>query len=323
VAEIGQVIIGTGIPADTWIGAIVDPTHAVLSSSATTNVPVNAISTGNAAYTIASKRGAVHGIGIPGSNNRLERVRAINSYGSLANGNECFALGLGGTNYSGVRTYGTNNWIVDCDAELPWGTYASPFAASVTDNSRIINCRAVGINDGYDGRGWTSGGLNGAYLKNFQVTGCRFTDTYGAFYQDTGPVDGLEIIGNTVIRGKIGCAVVNADTKRNIRIINNSLNIQNRSARFPTAGIQILNAPAASNVEIRGNKITFNHSGIGVDQFRTLQASRASLDATARVEDNVGPSSLASMGDPNGFYRNNRDGNGATWFGDDSEGVSK
>jgi hypothetical protein len=312
--DVGQVIDGPGIPANSWIGRIANSFTAVLSSAATTNAPVNATSTSSGTYIVASKRGTAAGIGIGGSNNRVERVRVINSYGSVANNYECFALGLGGTDYGGVYRSSRNNWIVNCDAELPWGTYASPFAAARTDDSGIVNCRAVGINDGYAGRGWTTGGLNGAYLKNFRVQGSRFTDTYGVFYQDTGPVDGLEIIGNTTIRGKIGCAIVNPDTKKNIRIINNNFNLQNRNPDYSTAGIQILEGPAASNVVIRGNKITFDRSGIGVNRFRTLQASRVSLDNTARVENNIGPLSLASMGDPKGFYRNNRDVDGKPWF---------
>jgi hypothetical protein len=315
--DIGEVITGPGIPANTWIGTITDSNQATLSSSATANVPVNVTSAASGTYNIASKRGAIQGIGIGGSNNRLERVRVINSYGSLANNYECFALRLGGTDYNGVRKRGANNWMVNCNAELPWGTYSNPFAASRTDNSGVLNCRALGINDRYDGRGWTSGGVNGAYLKNFQVQACRFADTYGVFYQDTGPLDGLEIVGNTVTRGKIGCAIVAPDVKKNIRIIGNNFNLQNRNPRYPTPGIQFLEAPAASNVVIRENKITFDRSGIGVDEFRTLQASSTTLDATAKVLNNIGPLSLASMGNPNGLYRNNRDIHGVSWFGED------
>lgn len=313
-AHIGQLISGRGIPANTWIGAVTDTMHPELSSSATSLVSVKANVTGHANFTIASKRGAVHGIGLGGSNNRLERVRVINSYGSVGNANECFALILGGTDYSGVQKRGNNNWIVDCDAESPWGTYGSPFALSNTSNSGVVGCRAIGINDGYDARGWTSGGVNGADLKNCVVKDCRFSDTYGIFYIDTGTIDGLTVANNTVTRGKMGCALANKAIKRNIRIIDNRLNIQNRSPKFPATGIQFLHAPAASNVEIRGNVITFDHGGVGVDQFRTLQAGPDSLDATAKVENNVGPSSQASKGDPKGSYKNNRTPAGTPWF---------
>src|SRR5206468_663403 len=70
------------------------------------------------------KQTGVSAVALSGSNNLLERVRCINTYGSWTNAKEHFALFLIGPRNGD----GTNNVISNCRAELPRGSYGNPFA---------------------------------------------------------------------------------------------------------------------------------------------------------------------------------------------------
>jgi hypothetical protein len=203
-----------------------------------------------------------------GSNNLIDHVRCINSYGSLANGLERFAIMIGGP-----RSHdGTNNVIQYCKVELPAGTYGAPFAMFgwppyVISNSKVIGCYAIG-NDG--GLSWTdpsigfnSGGVNFADVKDCQIDGNTFVDCMGAAYTDTGSTDGLRVTNNTVIRGQLGVGLSNwTMPKQNIEISGNSISIQNRCVGGASYGIFVGYGPT-TNLTVTNNVISFDSSGGG------------------------------------------------------------
>jgi hypothetical protein len=168
-----------------------------------------------------------------------------------------------------------------CLAEFPRGNYGNPFAFSGESaafpmrHSRAIDCVARGVNNGTNG-GFTSGGVNIAFVKDIEVTGCTFVDCSGICYTDTGTTEDVRLNRNTAKRAWDGIALVQAkprDTKSNIEIINNNITIQRRiSGAYQ--GIR-LGGTAATNVILCGNRITKVAGGIGggLDQPWGIMAS--------------------------------------------------
>ncbi len=226
-----------------------------------------------------------------GSNNLIERLRSINTYGSSANLQEQFAIFLCGPRSAD----GTNNVIQFCRAELPQGNYGNPFALAgwvwgnqhLITNSKVASCTAVGVNDGL-ARGFTSGGVNLANVKDCQIDGNTFTDCYGAAYIDTGSVDGLSVTNNTVVRGWQGVGLASTTLpKQNITISGNNFSIQNRIVGGGSYGI-VAGYGATTNLTISNNTITFDNSGGGLSQFWGITVS---LLTNATISNNtVGPS---------------------------------
>jgi hypothetical protein len=222
-----------------------------------------------------------------GSNNLIERVRSINSYGSSANSREQFAIMLAGPRSAD----GTNNVIDSCRAELPQGSYGSPFALAgwlnslpyhLITNSKVVSCTAAGVNNGL-GTGFTSGGVNFANVKDCQVDGNTFVDCYGAAYSDCGTVDGMQVTNNTVIRGWVGVGIITRSSpKQNIKITGNNFSIQNRIAGA-SAGI-LTGYVTTTNLTINNNTINFDTSGGGWIQFWGVAAS---LLNTATISNNT------------------------------------
>jgi parallel beta helix pectate lyase-like protein len=215
-------------------------------------------------------------ISLWGSDNLIERVRSINSYGSWANEQEQFAFFVCGPRSAD----GTNNVIQFCRAELPKGNYGNPFALVgwvnttpyhlITD-SKVIFCTAVGVNDGL-AHGFTTGGVNLANVKDCQIDGNTFTDCYGAAYIDTGSCDGLRVTNNTVIRGWQGVGLADRGLpKQNIEITGNTFSIQNRVVGGASYGI-FVNYGATTNLTVSNNTITFDNSGGGLLQFWGIAA---------------------------------------------------
>jgi hypothetical protein len=225
--------------------------------------------------------GAIYAINLCGSNNLIERVRQINSRGSWANAAEAFGIRLG------VPTTGdaTGNIIRYCRAESPQGKYGAPFAlhgwnnGSITHymtNSSVYGNYVAGQNTG-TAIGFTTGGVNGAFVKNCQIHDNTFSDCQSIYYQDTGSTDGLQILNNKIVRGWLGIGLVaSADptwTKNNVTIAGNSLNIQNRTAPYGSAGYGIqIGGSTSSNVSITENYISFTPTGQGYKQFLTISA---------------------------------------------------
>lgn len=223
-----------------------------------------------------------------GSNNLLERIRCINSYGSLANKLEQFAIFL-----SGPRSGdGTNNIIRECRAELPQGTCGNPFALAgwvnsppwhLIVNSKVVSCTAVGANDGLT-NGFTSGGVNMANVKNCEIDGNTFIDCFGAAYLDVGSIDGLRVTNNTVVRGWQGVGVATLSLPRqNIEITGNNFLIQNRVPGGASYGI-LVGWGTTNNLMISSNTISFDTSGGGMPGFWGVAAS---LLTNATVSDNT------------------------------------
>ncbi|MFZ3375483.1 MAG: right-handed parallel beta-helix repeat-containing protein [Chthoniobacterales bacterium] len=226
-----------------------------------------------------------------GSNNLIERVRSINTYGSWANLQEQFAIFLCGPRSAD----GTNNVIQFCRAELPQGNYGNPFALAgwvwgnqrLITNSKVASCIAVGVNDGL-AHGFTTGGVNLANVKDCQIDGNAFTDCSGAAYIDTGSVDGLSVTNNTVIRGWKGVGLASSTLpKQNITISGNNFSIQNRVPAGASCGI-VAGYGATTNLTISNNTISFDNSGGGLAQFWGITASPLT---NATISNNtVGPS---------------------------------
>ena len=253
----------------------------------------------------------VTAVGICGSNNLLQRVRCINSYGTAANRLEHFALFL-----AGPRTGdGTNNVLQDCRAELPQGTYGNPFALAgwtfstpthLLTNSKVIRCTAVGVNNGKE-VGFTSGGANLANVKNCLIDSNSFTDCFGTAYIDTGSVDGLQVTNNTVVRGWQGVGLSNSTLpKQNITISGNNFQIQNRLTYEGSYGISV-GVGTTTNLTITNNTITFDTSGKGIPQYYGIAAV---LLNTATVSNNT-----IGYAPGNTYFANYATGVGVTLFG--------
>jgi hypothetical protein len=205
-----------------------------------------------------------------GSNNLLERVRCINSYGSWGNKKEQFALFLTAPRNGD----GTNNIIRECRAEQPQGTYGNPFALSgwtfstpnhLITNSKVVNCTAIGVNDGLS-HGFTSGGVNLANVKECVVDSNTFIDCYGAAYIDVGSIDGLTVTNNTVVRGWMAIGLRCPGTKQNITVSGNNFQIQNRFSDVPSCGVYI-DTGATQNLTVTRNLFAFETSGKGLPAF--------------------------------------------------------
>ena len=255
----------------------------------------------------------VTAVGICGSNNLLQRVRCINSYGwhRCERGAGTFLLyswrvqGLGDS---------TNDVIQDCRAELPQGTYGNPFALAgwtwstpthLLTNSKVIRCTAVGVNNGAE-TGFTSGGVNLANVKNCLIDSNSFTDCFGAAYIDTGSVDGLQITNNTVVRGWQGVGLSNSTMpKQNITISGNNFQIQNRLTYEGVYGI-VSGVGTTTNLTITNNTISFDTSGVGIPQYYGIAAG---LLNTATVSNNT-----IGFAPGNTYFANYATGVGLTIF---------
>ena len=212
-----------------------------------------------------------------GSNNLVQRVRSINTYGSWPNKQEQFAILV-----VGPRTGdGTGNVIDSCKAELPQGTYGSPFALHgwtnslphhLITNSKVVACTVNGVNNGQHS-GFTSGGVNLSNVKDCEIDRNTFTDCFAVAYIDTGSVDGLRITNNTLIRGWLGVGMSSwVAPKQGIEIRNNNFLIQTRIVGGASYGMVIGYGPT-SNVTIDSNTITFDLTGAGLKDFWGIAAS--------------------------------------------------
>lgn len=241
----------------------IDNNSSILSASADTG------SGGEKNYKTAS-------INFYGSNNLVERVRSINSYGSLANLQESFDIAI--SSPTGITSSG--NIIRFCIAESPLGNYGSPFAIfgdsaiHLMTGSSVYGCKAYGVNNGLNS-GFTTGGVNAAWVKNCQVYDNYFEDCGSIYYQDTGTAEKIRVFGNTVIRARIGVGFL-ADgpshvwTKQDIEISNNYIVAQNRIVAGGVYGILVDNA-TTTNIVVRNNIVKYQNDGVGLDQGWNLQ----------------------------------------------------
>lgn len=206
-------------------------------------------------------------INLFGSNNTVERVRSINSYGSLANLQERFDIAISSPNT--ITTSG--NTIRFCRAETPLGNYGSPFAifgasGHLQSGSSVHDCEAFGVNNGLNA-GFTTGGVNGAWLLDCQFYNNYFQDCQSAYYQDTGTAERIRIEGNTLVRGQLGIAFLadgsGAWTKQDISITGNNLLMQNRDAGNAVVGIIVGNA-ATNTLLIADNIVRYSITGSGM-----------------------------------------------------------
>jgi hypothetical protein len=214
------------------------------------------------------------GIALFGSNNIVRNVRVVNSYGSFANGQESFAILLAGRNFAG----GTANVIDSCIVESPASaqTSGAPFALFGTAKSKVIDCKAIGLNNGGSRAGFNSGGVNIADLDDCEIARNTFVDCAGLVYHDTGTVNWLRIVENSCIRGWTGIGLVAtarpAWGAKRVEIIRNRINLQNRSGE--NDGIKISNNLSA-DYSIRNNTIDFTAGGRGIAAFHSFLCRNA------------------------------------------------
>ncbi len=234
---------------------------------------------------VGEKNISVSAIEIFGSNNLIERVRHINTYGSAANGQEEFGVSL----CPPSNMDGAGNRISYCRGELPAGNYGSAFNIGGPSNfspiryvinSKIDHCTVIGINNGLLTAGFTNGLGGSAFAKNFEMSDNFVSDCAGVFYCDTGSLENIQITNNTVVRGWLGIGLV-ADgpneswTKKNIQISGNKINVQNRAGGAPSDAIRIQGA-STTTCTIDSNTITFDMNATGYPGFHTILAQRIS-----------------------------------------------
>jgi hypothetical protein len=275
VLDVRRRITGTGIPANSWIGAVTDSSHIIISSSPTSNVPVNATISNGTTITISEKNAISTACTLFGSNNTYDHVRAIGAFGSGANGMECFVLNMAAT-YTASPSDSTNNIMTNCLVEQCFGNYGNPFCLGGNEgapspsfpgnlnfitNSRVEFCTAIGTNgpEGYSPTGsvtpFTSGGVNLAGVKNCRVHGNFFIDCVLIAYQDTGTFDGIEVSNNTCVRGIQGISfVVPPDGFSGFTVSG--------------AGSAIINGYYAITGQVTNGKPFYNKSGHSTDSTR-------------------------------------------------------
>jgi len=260
-------------------------------------------------------------IALAGSNNLLDHVRTINSYGSWANALESFVVLLGGP----CSGDGTNNVIQFCRAEQPQGNYGNPFtlagwrtptANHLLTNSRVVSCTAIGVNSGLPS-GFNPGGVNVCNLKNCQIDGNTFIDCTGAAYTDTGTIEGLSITNNTVVRGSLGVGLMSTVTpKGKIEISGNSFSIQNRAPPGLLGAAIYVGQAAVTNITISNNTITFDTSGLGTLGFWGIHVAPVnSALVYSNVIGPIDPTAYPVMNAVTGtgvILSNNRQPNGAS-----------
>jgi hypothetical protein len=227
-------------------------------------------------------------INLYGSNNLIDHVASINSYGSRANSREHFAITIN----SPTTGDGTNDVIQFSSASQPYGNYGSPFAlfAYITSttsyaitNSKVVSCTANGLNNRVATSGFTISGVNLANVRNVTVDSNTFYDCKGIAYSDAGYVDGLTVTNNICYRGWGGVGLMNsALPKQNVTIANNTIGIQNRNTG---ANYGISTGVAdTTNLTINNNTVTLDSSGSGWTQWWGILVD---TDNTLLIHDNT------------------------------------
>jgi hypothetical protein len=244
-----------------------------------------------------------------GSNNLIERLRHINTYGSVANGQEEFGVFLSAPSSMDA----TGNRISYCLAELPAGNYGSAFniAGEVSFSpiryvidSKIDHCTVIGVNNGVMTAGFTNGLGGTAFAKGFETSDNFVTDCAGVFYSDTGSLENIQITNNTVVRGWQGVGLASQTLpKRDITITGNNFSIQNRVIGAGSSGI-VAGYGATTNLTVSNNAITFDTSGGGMLNFVGM---RMSLLDNATISNNT-------IGTANCPVSNGATGTGVTLF---------
>ncbi len=284
--DVGRCIIGAGIPPNAWIGKIDGPETVEVSSSAISNEPALVAVKKGSTVKISEKNCKVTASYLYGASNcKFQNIRAIHGYGSLANQQECFAIGFASSGLSDA----TGNVISHCIVENWFGNYANPFALAGfrgspsfpgvvrwMANSRVEYCTAIGRPGiiGYPQPGSTtpfsSGGVNLADVKDCVITHNQFLDCQSIAYQDTGGFENVEISDNTLVNGFQGI-VFRIDPSsfpgavfRHPKIMRNRIGIQRRYTHGANYGIIIAND---CDPIIENNTITYDRKGPGGDVF--------------------------------------------------------
>jgi hypothetical protein len=230
----------------------------------------------------------VLGVRLAGSHNLVERVLTKNTYGTAANGRECFAIML--TGHASTETVDAT--IRFCRVENMLGSYGNPFSISgwpATGNFmtgvKVYGNIAIGVNDGHIGTASTnSGGVNAGNVKYLDVFDNRFDDCESFFHFDTGTFDHVRIFNNVGKRLWDGVNVVGVTGCTNLEIRGNTATIQNRVAHGGVAGLAVNGG--ITGLVISGNTITYDSSGAGLNQFFPIYAGGGKI-VNSRVEANT------------------------------------
>jgi hypothetical protein len=327
--DLGRVISGSGIPANSWIGLVNSSDSIGISSSAVSNVPINANIPKDTTITIAEKNCKAMGAYIYGASNcKYDHIRIIHGYGTGANSQEAFMLGFAAS-YATSGPYNhdaTNNIMSYCLAEKCYGNYGNPFALhgsasdyahnpnshNVIRDSRVEFCTAYGEQGPFGYQSWngwrrvplpgsvspfTPGGVNLADTKDITIRGNYFVDCQTIAYQDTGGFDGVEVSDNTLVRGWTGVNFVVNPTGfpdkefHHVKITRNRIGIQRRTLGGANYAIIIRND---CEPVIDGNTITYDITGPGNDVFWPFQV----LGTKGTIVNNiVGYSQYVQIGD--------------------------
>jgi len=304
--DVGRVISGRGIPANSWIGLVTSSDSIGISSSAVSNVPIDANILKDTTITIAEKNCKVMGAYIYGASNcKYNHIRLIHGYGTGANSREAFMLGFAASYATGgpYNHDAVNNAMSYCLAEKCYGNYGNPFAlhGSASDyihnhnshniirNSKVEFCTAYGEQGPFGFRSWngsgrvplpgsvspfTPGGVNLADTKDITIRGNCFVDCQTIAYQDTGGFNGVEVSDNTFVRGWTGVNFVVNPTGfpdkefHHVKIARNRIGIQRRTLGGANYAIIIRND---CEPVIDGNTITYDITGPGNDVFWPFQ----------------------------------------------------
>lgn len=246
------------------------------------------------------KTGAVS---LSGNNNLLDQIRSTNSYGSLANSQEQFAICL----ISPENVLTNTNIARACRAELPQGNYGSPYALFGQSKSQIISCFAQGQNTGTSKTGWVTGGVNLANILNCIVDGCTFIDCMTVAYHDTSLINGFTLQNCTAIRAASGFMNNSPNADRNVSIKHNNFSIQNRQDGQWSLGIGNIGTGSLTGIDIEDNEIFKDPTGQGHNFLIGVSLNGGS---SARVLNNIVDHSDQNSVPPNTVCFGNTDATG-------------
>ncbi len=280
-------------------GEVTTHTQFLLTQAATSGTPT---------LTLSGERNvAVAGCGLSGSGLLYVNVRVINCYGSSANGCENFVLSIGAPSTqisNAITNYGSQ--IRFCRAEQPYGNYNNPFAIggalygdgfnSIVSGAKVHDNTAIGLNSGRND-GFSSGGVNFAYMQDSEFYNNTFTDCSAVAYGDTGTCNRVRIHNNTAVRAWYNGFFNSGTTSNNIEYTDNKIRLQNRIEGGHSYAILVNNA---NNPIIDNNTLTSDLTGLGYPHFHnitmdTVSGGRVRNNTLANGNDSDTPSNITNV----------------------------
>ena len=171
----------------------------------------------------------------------------------------------------------------------------------------------MGINNGLNG-GFSTGGVNAAYLQDCFIENNNFVDCQSIYYQDTGTAVRVHVNRNSGLRCWQGINFIASNsgawTKADLEIVGNWVRIQNRVLGGASNGIFVKN-DATTGLVCTDNNVSYQEDGGGAGGYGPLQIHGVT---GGKIENNYLPEPTdfvstinnISTGNASVFFSNNR-----------------